>query len=255
MKLKATPPWSWSLNASVSRLWDWCTTVFLFLCKEYVALGWKTLRKMRIYLMARSKKPNQAPRELQYIAKISHGIKLSLKFWANIFRQKIHTHFRQKCVSPLSFQTVVSIKDSHGPLAGPCSQQLSEGLKSTTVSPALLPHTEEDRARTLLWSPSPPHLLHSNMAGRILMQAKKGFLTMASWPSNHRSNPIGSLKTIKQENYFHAFRKNYGCAAGKLLRRLVHVAQYMPSHPPLLVWKHPCRQNAKKFSYSLTHWF
>lgn len=43
-------------------------------------------------------------------------------------------HFRQKCVSPLSFQIGVSIKDSHCPLAGPCSQQLREGLKSITVS-------------------------------------------------------------------------------------------------------------------------
>lgn len=100
--------------------------------------------------MARFKKPKQAPRQLQYIAKISPSVKLSLKFWVNIFRQKIHVHFRQKHVSPLSFQIGVCIKDSHCPLAGPCSQQLREGLKSTTVSPALLPHAEEDGTRTLL---------------------------------------------------------------------------------------------------------
>ena len=148
---EATPPWSWaswSLNASVSRL-QHGSTVFILLCKGCVTHGWKTLHKMRTYLMARFKKTKQAPRQLQYIAKISHSIKLSLKFWVNIFKQKIHTHFRQKCASPLSFQTRVSIKDTHCPLAGPCSHRLREGLKSPTVSPALLPHREEDGARTL----------------------------------------------------------------------------------------------------------
>lgn len=152
---KVTPPWnwaSWSLDASVSRLQEW-GTVFLFLCKGCVIHGWKRLHKMRILLMARVKKPKQAPRQLQYIAKISHRIKLSLKFWVNIFRQRIHTYFRQKCVSPHSFQIGVSIKDSHCPLAGPFSERLREGLKSTTVSPALLPHAEEDAARTLLLVP------------------------------------------------------------------------------------------------------
>lgn len=103
---------------------------------------------MRTYLMARSKKLKQAPRELQYIAKISCSITFSLKFWVNIFRQKNHKHFRQKWVFPLSFQTGVSIKDNHSPLAGPRLQQLGEGLKSTTP-PALLPYREEDGARTL----------------------------------------------------------------------------------------------------------
>lgn len=120
------------------------------LCKGCVTHGWKTLKKMRTYLLARFKKSKQAPRQLQYIGKINHGIKLSLKCWVNIFRQKIYRHFRQKCVSPLSFQTEVSMKDSHCPLAGPCPQWLREGLKSTTVSPALLPHGEENGVRTLL---------------------------------------------------------------------------------------------------------
>lgn len=109
----------------LQRMWDY---------------GWKTLHKMRTHLIARSKKPKQAPRELQYIAKISCSITLSLKFWVNIFRQKNHKHFRQKCVFPLSFQTGVSIKDNHSPLAGACLQQLGEGLKcSTTSSSPTLP--------------------------------------------------------------------------------------------------------------------
>lgn len=93
---EATPPqiWaSWSLNALVAKLQHW-STVFLFSCKESVTHRWKTLLKMKTHLMARFKKPKQASRGLQYIAKISCSIKLSLMFSVNIFRQKIHMDFR-----------------------------------------------------------------------------------------------------------------------------------------------------------------
>lgn len=102
-------------------------------------MGEKCYIKRELISWQDPKKTKQAPRELQYIAKISCSITLPLKFWVNIFRQKNHKHPRQKCVFPLSFQTGVSIKDNHSPLAGPCLQQLGEGLKSTTTfsSPTL----------------------------------------------------------------------------------------------------------------------
>lgn len=154
---------------------------------------------MRTYLMARSKKPKQEPRELQYIAKISCSITLSLKFWVNISRQKNHKHFRQKCDFPLSFQTGVSIKDNHSPLAGPHLQQLGEGLKSTTISSS--PTLQGGR-----WSKDPAS--HSGL------HHHKG---LQQWPLGFKSNHKRPLKKDMQEHCFHSFRKNYGCAEGKLL--------------------------------------
>lgn len=123
-----------TMKLSYSLQAEYWSTVILFLWRGCETHGWKTLHKMRTHLIARSKKPKQAPRELQYIAKISCSITFSLKFRVNIFRQKNHKPFRQTCVFPLSFQTGVSIKDNHFPLAGPCLQQLGEGLKYSTTS-------------------------------------------------------------------------------------------------------------------------
>lgn len=194
---------------------------------------------MRTYLMARSKKLKQAPRELQYIAKISCSITFSLKFWVNIFRQKNHKHFRQKCVFPLSFQTGVSIKDNHSPLAGPRLQQLGEGLKSTTTSSS--PTLQGGR-----WS--------QDSASRSGIHHHKG---LQQGPLGFRSNHKRSLKKGMQEHYFHSFRRNYGCAAGKLLCKLDHIAQHMASHPTLpanLMFESTlCHQNDKKFLHSFTH--
>lgn len=126
------------MKLSYSLQAEYWSTVILFLYKGCETHGCKMLHKMRTHLMARSRKPKRTLRGLQYIAKISCNIILSLKFWANIFRQENHEHFRQKCVFPLSFQTGVSIKGNHSPLAGPCLQQWGEGLKFTTTSSSTL---------------------------------------------------------------------------------------------------------------------